>query len=123
MQPGVSSVTEVMVTRLEMMIDTLDEQFEHPTEFVVPGGNVVAAWLDLGRTVVRRAERESLQRRCGTVARRPVPQPPVRCVVDDGALARGHEPHRPRLIAPDLAPSARRTMPRQSVAVPADCRP
>lgn len=61
LQPGASSVTVEMVTRLEEIIDTLDEQFEHPTEFVVPGGNVVAAWLDLGRTVVRRAERESLR--------------------------------------------------------------
>jgi cob(I)alamin adenosyltransferase len=60
LQPGSSSVTEEMVAKLETMIDQLDEQFEHPTEFVVPGGNVVAAWLDLGRTVVRRAEREAL---------------------------------------------------------------
>ena len=58
--PGASAVTEEMVLRLEAIIDDLDEQFEHPTEFVVPGGNQVAAWLDLGRTVVRRAERESL---------------------------------------------------------------
>lgn len=60
LQPGASSVTAEMVDRLERVIDDLDERFTHPTEFVVPGGNVVAAWLDLGRTVVRRAERESL---------------------------------------------------------------
>jgi cob(I)alamin adenosyltransferase len=30
------------------------------TEFVVPGGNKVAALLDLARTVVRRAERATL---------------------------------------------------------------
>ena len=60
LEPGASAVTEEMVLRLEAIIDDLDEQFEHPTEFVVPGGNQVAAWLDLGRTVVRRAERESL---------------------------------------------------------------
>jgi cob(I)alamin adenosyltransferase len=61
LDPGVSSVTEEMVDRLEQAIDELDERFEHPTEFVVPGGNLVAAWLDLGRTVVRRAERLSLR--------------------------------------------------------------
>ena len=49
-----------MVDRLERHIDALDEQFDPPTEFVVPGGNVTAAWLDLARTVVRRAERHSL---------------------------------------------------------------
>jgi cob(I)alamin adenosyltransferase len=61
LQPGMSSVTEAMVDALERTIDDLDEQFEHPTEFVVPGGDVVAAWLDLGRTVVRRAERFALR--------------------------------------------------------------
>lgn len=58
--PGASSVTDEMVVRLEHMIDDLDERFEPPTEFVVPGGDVVAAWLDLGRTVVRRAERHAI---------------------------------------------------------------
>jgi len=57
---GASSVNVEMVTALELSIDRLDEQFTHPTEFVVPGGNTVAAWLDLARTVVRRAERASL---------------------------------------------------------------
>lgn len=58
--PGASSVTHEMVTELEAIIDRLDAEFTHPTEFVVPGGNTVAAWLDLGRTVVRRAERASV---------------------------------------------------------------
>jgi cob(I)alamin adenosyltransferase len=61
LHPGMSSVTVEMVVRLEHLIDELDEQFTHPTEFVVPGGDVVAAWLDLGRTVVRRAERHALR--------------------------------------------------------------
>lgn len=60
LQPGVSTVTEGMVEHLELQIDALDERFEPPTEFVVPGGNVTSAWLDLARTVVRRAERHSL---------------------------------------------------------------
>jgi cob(I)alamin adenosyltransferase len=58
--PGASCVTEEMVTALEAMIDSLDERFDPPTEFVVPGGSKVAALLDLGRTVVRRAERLSI---------------------------------------------------------------
>ncbi len=37
----------------------MTERFEAPTEFVVPGGNRVAAGLDVARTVVRRAERSS----------------------------------------------------------------
>ena len=49
-----------MVDHLEAQIDELDERFDPPTEFVVPGGNVTAAWLDLARTVVRRAERHAL---------------------------------------------------------------
>jgi cob(I)alamin adenosyltransferase len=57
LEPGVTAVSEEMVERLEARIDRLDETFDPPTEFVVPGGNVTAAWLDLARAVVRRAER------------------------------------------------------------------
>ena len=49
-----------MVERLERTIDDVSERFEPPTEFVVPGESVVAAWLDLARTVTRRAERLAL---------------------------------------------------------------
>ena len=52
---GKSLVTSEMVLKLEHMIDSLDEKFTPPTEFVVPGENKVAALLDVGRTVVRRA--------------------------------------------------------------------
>jgi cob(I)alamin adenosyltransferase len=60
LSPGASLVTEEMVEALEALIDELDTRFDPPTEFVVPGGNVVAAWLDMGRTVVRHAERLSI---------------------------------------------------------------
>jgi cob(I)alamin adenosyltransferase len=60
LEPGVTAVSQEMVDRLEARIDELDASFQPPTEFVVPGGNVTAAWLDLARTVVRRAERLSL---------------------------------------------------------------
>ena len=58
--PGASAVTAEMVDALARQIDALDGRFDPPTEFVVPGGTPVAAWLDLARTVVRRAERHSL---------------------------------------------------------------
>jgi cob(I)alamin adenosyltransferase len=59
--PGATAVTQEMVERLEAMIDELDTRFDPPTEFVVPGGNPQAAWLDVARTVARRAERLSLR--------------------------------------------------------------
>ncbi|MBU3704691.1 MAG: ATP:cob(I)alamin adenosyltransferase, partial [Ilumatobacteraceae bacterium] len=58
--PGQSCVSPDMVERMETLIDHLDTQFDPPTEFVVPGEHPVSAWLDLARTVVRRAERHSV---------------------------------------------------------------
>ncbi len=58
--PGVSLVTEEMVAHLEELIDDFTSRFEMPAEFVVPGGEPAAAFLDLARTVVRRAERSSI---------------------------------------------------------------
>lgn len=60
LQDGQTLVTDEMVSKLETMIDSFDERFAPPTEFVVPGENRVSALLDLGRTVVRRAERHAL---------------------------------------------------------------
>lgn len=60
LEPGKTCVEPGMVTELERVIDELSAKFEPPTEFVVPGGNVVAAWLDVARTVVRRAEVQSI---------------------------------------------------------------
>mgnify|MGYP000875921920 CR=1 FL=1 len=60
LSPGTTAVTEAMVDALESLIDDLNERFEPPTEFVVPGEDVVAAQLDIARTVVRRAERHAL---------------------------------------------------------------
>lgn len=55
--PGTSLVTEEMVAALEALIDEISGRFALPKEFVVPGETVVAAYLDVARTVVRRAER------------------------------------------------------------------
>jgi cob(I)alamin adenosyltransferase len=57
---GQSRVTPAMVVALEQLIDEISATFEPPTEFVVPGQTKVAAALDVARTVVRRAERDSL---------------------------------------------------------------
>ena len=53
-------VTQAMVDAVETMIDATTERFALPSEFVVPGLNRVAALLDVSRTVVRRAERQSI---------------------------------------------------------------
>jgi cob(I)alamin adenosyltransferase len=53
-------VTDEMVAGLESVIDDVESRFEQPTDFVVPGETVVAAQLDVARTVVRRAERVSI---------------------------------------------------------------
>ncbi|MBE0697068.1 MAG: cob(I)yrinic acid a,c-diamide adenosyltransferase [Anaerolineaceae bacterium] len=45
------------VTWLEGQVDSLTTQVEIPNEFIVPGDAVEGAFLDLARTVVRRAER------------------------------------------------------------------
>lgn len=59
--PGQNLVTAEMVEGLERQIDAVSERFELPTEFVVPGETPVAGALDVARTVVRRAERDSLE--------------------------------------------------------------
>lgn len=57
---GTTLVTPEMVTHLEELIDEIATRFAAPTEFVIPGGNVLAAHLDVARTVVRRAERRAV---------------------------------------------------------------
>ncbi|MDA8345927.1 MAG: cob(I)yrinic acid a,c-diamide adenosyltransferase [Thermaerobacter sp.] len=55
--PGISTVTSSMVSRIEAIIDA--RVAEHPLQpvFVVPGANLASAALEMGRTIVRRAER------------------------------------------------------------------
>ncbi|MBA3267146.1 MAG: cob(I)yrinic acid a,c-diamide adenosyltransferase [Acidimicrobiia bacterium] len=57
---GQTLVTAAMVEGLEALIDDLAARADPPTEFVVPGQTPSAAFLDLARTIVRRAERHSL---------------------------------------------------------------
>ena len=59
-KPGQTLVTEEMIGRVETLIDDISSRFTTPTDFVIPGGNRVSAALDVARTVVRRAERQTL---------------------------------------------------------------
>lgn len=60
LEPRVTLVTDDMVGALEPVIDDVTARFDPPQEFVLPGENRTAAALDVARTVVRRAERESV---------------------------------------------------------------
>ena len=57
---GKSRVTAEMVDALEPVIDRATARFDMPKDFVIPGGDPVAAALDVARTIVRRAERAAL---------------------------------------------------------------
>ncbi len=57
LEDGISRTTEEMVSELEEGIDRYMEQVELPPQFVIPGGNLLSAQLDVARTTIRRAER------------------------------------------------------------------
>jgi ATP:cob(I)alamin adenosyltransferase len=60
LRPGISKVTGEMVAALEAAIDRLTAVAPLPDYFVVPGGCVVSAALDMARAVVRRSERAAV---------------------------------------------------------------
>jgi len=60
LQPGTSLVTAEMVAALEPRIDDVMGRFELSPDFVIPGSTRVSAALDVARTLVRRAERETI---------------------------------------------------------------
>jgi cob(I)alamin adenosyltransferase len=47
------------VQRLEKIIDELQENVTLKNEFIYPGETVVSAQIDVGRTIIRRAERNA----------------------------------------------------------------
>jgi cob(I)alamin adenosyltransferase len=57
LEPGVSKVTRAMIDRLEADIDRYMARVVLPPKFVIPGGNVLSAHLDVARAALRRAER------------------------------------------------------------------
>jgi cob(I)alamin adenosyltransferase len=54
---GALRIVAAQVARLEHEIDTINAKLAPLTSFILPGGSAVSAYLHLGRTVVRRAER------------------------------------------------------------------
>ena len=60
LEDKVSRVDQSMVDGLEARIDAIVDERGMPTEFIVPGGDPVAAWIDVARSVVRRAERRAV---------------------------------------------------------------
>jgi len=50
-------IAESQVERLEKEIDAMNAELQPLTSFVLPGGSPAAAYLHLGRTIARRAER------------------------------------------------------------------
>ena len=56
-QQHFTPVTEEMVDSLEGAIDSLEEEFEMPKVFILPGGSQASAAIDLARCVIRTAER------------------------------------------------------------------
>ncbi len=54
---GALRIVPSQVERLEKEIDVMNAELAPLNSFILPGGSEVAAWLHLGRTVSRRAER------------------------------------------------------------------
>ena len=57
LEHGISRTTEAMVAEIEKRIDRYMDAVELPPKFVIPGGNLLSAQLDVARTAIRRAER------------------------------------------------------------------
>lgn len=54
-------IVKSQTDRLEREIDVMVAQLEPLRSFVLPGGSALSAYLHLGRTVARRAEREAVE--------------------------------------------------------------
>jgi cob(I)alamin adenosyltransferase len=60
LEPGVSKVSEEMTEQVESDIDGLVAEHPLPEEFILPGETGGSAGLDLGRSIIRRAERQAV---------------------------------------------------------------
>ena len=56
-------VTDEMASKLEGIIDEWESEIEMPKSFIIPGSNLGSGWLDLSRTIMRRAERRVVELR------------------------------------------------------------
>jgi cob(I)alamin adenosyltransferase len=59
-QDGTTRVSQAMVDGLDELLRETESHVELPREFVVPGETRTSAALELGRTLVRRAERRAV---------------------------------------------------------------
>ncbi len=50
-------ITDEEITALEAQVDSLSSKYKPPRAFIVPGDTKSGAYLDLARTIIRRAER------------------------------------------------------------------
>jgi cob(I)alamin adenosyltransferase len=57
LEDGISRTTDAMVAWAEAGIDRYMDQVDLPPKFVIPGGNLLSAHLDVARASIRRAER------------------------------------------------------------------
>ena len=53
------TITQEDADRLENIIEELQKEFTMKNEFIYPGETVVSAQIDVGRTIIRRAERKA----------------------------------------------------------------
>jgi cob(I)alamin adenosyltransferase len=74
LRPGDTKVTAGMVEALEVLIDDYTVRIRMPQDFVIPGETQGSSFLELARTVIRRAERRvvALDRAGGLVDREAV---------------------------------------------------
>jgi cob(I)alamin adenosyltransferase len=54
------SIDGTYVKWLEEEAERIAEQVGNPREFIIPGDSLAGAWLDMARTIVRRAERRTV---------------------------------------------------------------
>ena len=55
-----SVITPDMIEKIEQMIDELTEEITLPRAFIIPGASQASAAMDLARSVLRRAERRTV---------------------------------------------------------------
>lgn len=60
LSPGKTLVSLDMIDWIEHKVDEISSLFDMPREFVLPGNNLVSAYLDLARVTARRAERVAI---------------------------------------------------------------
>jgi cob(I)alamin adenosyltransferase len=113
---GVSRVSGEMVEGIETMLREAEGHIAMPTEFVVPGETPTSAAIELGRTVVRRAERRAVALEADGLVPGPYLLPYLNRLADLlWVLARAAEQAESR-AAPPSRPDRRATAPPASRA-------